>query len=80
MANLLIMCGRIKAAADSAVIWCAERYVISHTSKICYGVEINQPYGSNNPERAGRIIHKHDTGYNYVTGKWPQIVGKVRFN
>lgn len=63
--------------ADGAVIWCAKLSVTSRATRVPYGVEINDPYDSKDPDHVGRTVHRHDAGYDYVTGKWSQIVGKV---
>ncbi|QRV77751.1 heat shock protein 70 kDa 12A [Ceratobasidium sp. AG-Ba] len=65
-----------KAVADGAVIWCAKLSVTSRATRMPYGVEINDPYDSKDPDHAGRSVHRHDAGYDYVTGKWSQIVGR----
>jgi len=65
-----------KAVADGAVIWCAKLSVTSRATRVPYGVEINDPYDSKDADHAGRTVHRHDAGYDYVTGKWSQIVGK----
>ncbi|KAG8703977.1 hypothetical protein FRC08_002527 [Ceratobasidium sp. 394] len=65
-----------KAVADGAVIWSAKLSVTSRATRMPYGVEINDPHDSRDPDHAGRSVHRHDAGYDYVTGKWSQIVGK----
>ncbi|KAF8606754.1 hypothetical protein BDV93DRAFT_468345 [Ceratobasidium sp. AG-I] len=65
-----------KAVADGAVIWCAKLSVTSRATRVPYGVEINDPYDAKDPDHVGRTVHRHDAGYDYVTGKWSQIVGK----
>ncbi|KAH7336830.1 hypothetical protein B0J17DRAFT_599649 [Rhizoctonia solani] len=65
-----------KAVADGAVIWCGKLSVISRATRMPYGVEINDPYNPREPSHAGRPVHRHDAGYDYVTGKWSQIVAR----
>ncbi|ELU36999.1 hypothetical protein AG1IA_08972 [Rhizoctonia solani AG-1 IA] len=67
-----------KAVADGAVIWCGKLSVVSRATRMPFGVEINDPYNAREPNHAGRPVHRHDAGYDYVTGKWSQIVGRVR--
>ncbi|KAG9124306.1 hypothetical protein FRC07_012076 [Ceratobasidium sp. 392] len=45
-------------------------------TRVPYGVELNDPYDSQDPNHKGRTVHIHDAGYGYVTGKWSQIIGK----
>lgn len=63
--------------ADGAVIWCAKLSVTSRATRVPYGVEINDPYDAKDPDHIARTVHRHDAGYDYVTGKWSQIVGKA---
>ncbi|KAF8736985.1 ATP binding, partial [Rhizoctonia solani] len=65
-----------KAVADGAVIWCGKLSVVSRATRMPFGVEINDPYNAREPNHAGRPVHRHDAGYDYVTGKWSQIVGR----
>ncbi|CAE6466496.1 unnamed protein product [Rhizoctonia solani] len=65
-----------KAVADGAVIWCGKLSVISRATRMPYGVEINDPYNPREPSHTSRPVHRHDAGYDYVTGKWSQIVGR----
>ncbi|CCO34430.1 Heat shock 70 kDa protein 12A [Rhizoctonia solani AG-1 IB] len=65
-----------KAVADGAVIWCGKLSVVSRATRMPFGVEINDPYSAREPSHAGRPVHRHDAGYDYVTGKWSQIVGR----
>ncbi|EUC57638.1 heat shock 70 kDa protein 12A [Rhizoctonia solani AG-3 Rhs1AP] len=60
--------------ADGAVIWCGRHSDIDHVTRMAYGIEINAPYNPREPSHVGRPVRRHDAGYNFVTGKWSQIV------
>ncbi|KAF8751777.1 ATP binding [Rhizoctonia solani] len=65
-----------KAAADGAVIWWGKLSVISRATRMPFGIDIHDPYNAREPSHAGRSVYRDATGYDYVTGKWSQIVGR----
>ncbi|KAH7333023.1 hypothetical protein B0J17DRAFT_677276 [Rhizoctonia solani] len=65
-----------KAVAEGAIIWYSKRSVISRATRKAYGVDINEPYNPNDPTHYERRVYRHAAGYDYLIGKWSQIIGK----
>ncbi|KAG8716979.1 hypothetical protein FRC09_014937 [Ceratobasidium sp. 395] len=65
-----------KAVADGAVIWSAKHSVVRRATRMPYGVEVGEPYNSQNPNHMGGVTYKHASGITHVPGCWSQVVGK----
>ncbi|CAE6502943.1 unnamed protein product [Rhizoctonia solani] len=66
-----------KAVADGAITWYGKKSaVISRATRLAYGVDINEPYDPNDLTHYERRVYRHAAGYDYLVGKWSQIIGK----